>query len=95
MLTGKQRASLRAMANSLQPIFQIGKGNLNENLIKSVKEALEAREMVKITILETAEIAPREAMEVLLQATGAEPVQCIGRKLVLYLPSGEHCFYEF
>ena len=95
MLTGKQRASLRAMANGLQPIFQIGKGNLNENLIKSVKEALEAREMVKITILETAEIAPREAMEVLLQATGAEPVQCIGRKLVLYLPSKEHCFYEF
>ena len=95
MLTGKQRASLRAMANSLQPIFQIGKGNLNENLIKSVKEALEAREMVKITILETAEIAPREAMEVLLQATGAEPVQCIGRKLVLYLPSEEHCFYEY
>lgn len=95
MLTGKQRASLRAMANSLQPIFQIGKGNLNENLIKSVKEALEAREMVKITILETAEIAPREAMEVLLQATGAEPVQCIGRKLVLYLPSEKHCFYEF
>lgn len=95
MLTGKQRASLRAMANSLQPIFQIGKGNLNENLIKSVKEALEAREMVKITILETAEIAPREAMEVLLQATGAEPVQCIGRKLVLYPPSEEHCFYEF
>ena len=95
MLAGKQRASLRAMANSLQPIFQIGKGNLNENLIKSVKEALEAREMVKITILETAEIAPREAMEVLLRATGAEPVQCIGRKLVLYLPSEEHCFYEF
>ena len=94
MLTGKQRAALRSMANTLQPIFQIGKGNLNDNLIKSIGEALEARELVKITILETAEILPREAMDTIVQATGAEPVQCIGRKLVLYRESKDHHFIE-
>ncbi|MGI6150621.1 MAG: ribosome assembly RNA-binding protein YhbY [Christensenellales bacterium] len=84
MLTSKQRAALRAMANDLTPIFQIGKGGLNENLIKSVDEALEARELIKISILETADITAKEALDYIAERTGAEQVQYIGRKFVLY-----------
>jgi len=84
MLTSRQRAALRAMANDLAPIFQIGKGGLNDNLIKSIDEALEARELVKITILETADITAKKALAYIAERTGAEQVQHIGRKLVLY-----------
>ncbi len=84
MLTSKQRAALRTMANDLSPIFQIGKGGLNENLINSVDEALNTRELVKITILETADVTAKEALDYIAERTGAEQVQHIGRKLVLY-----------
>ena len=84
MLTSKQRASLRAIANELTPIFQIGKGGLNENLITSIDEALEARELVKITILDSADVTAKEALDYIAERTGAEQVQHIGRKFVLY-----------
>ena len=90
MLTSKQRASLRAMANSLQPIFQIGKGNINENFVEQIDGALETRELIKISILETADVTAREASDELCAALVAEPVQCIGRKLVLYRKSREN-----
>lgn len=90
MLTGKQRAALRAMANGLQPVFQIGKGNINENFVEQIDGVLETRELVKISILETADISAREASDALCEALGAEPVQCIGRKLVLYRASREN-----
>jgi len=90
MLTSKQRAALRAMANTLQPIFQIGKGGLNDNMVKSVDQALETRELIKITILETSDVTAREAINYISEQTGAEQVQCIGRKLVIYRPSKEN-----
>lgn len=90
MLTGKQRAALRAMANTLQPVFQIGKGNINENFVEQIDGVLETRELIKISILETADVTARDASDMLCEALGAEPVQCIGRKLVLYRASREN-----
>jgi len=94
-MTGKERATLRAMANSIQPIFQIGKGGIGENLIQQVDEALEARELIKITVLETADVTAREASDILSKELGAEPVQSIGRKFVLYRRSRENPRIEF
>lgn len=84
MITSKERANLRAMANALEPIFQIGKGGITPNLQEQVDAALEARELIKLSVLETADISAREASDALCRALLAEPVQCIGRRLVLY-----------
>lgn len=86
-LTSKQRAQLRAMANSLDPVIHIGKGDLGDNLITQASEALEARELIKCRVLETSELSPREAADALGGATRAEVVQVIGTKFVLYRPS--------
>ena len=83
-LTSKQRAQLRAMANSLDPILHIGKGDLGENLIAQADQALEARELIKCRVLETSELSPREAAEALAGAVRAEVVQVIGTKFILY-----------
>ena len=84
MLTSKQRAKLRSLANTMETILQIGKGGINDQLIKQVDDALTARELIKLHVLETAPETPREAMGVLTEATNSEPVQVIGRRLVLY-----------
>ena len=89
MLNSRQRARLRALANTIDPIFQIGKGGINENMTEQISLALEARELIKITVLESADMTAREAAGILCAATGADPVQCIGRKFVLYRPSKE------
>ena len=89
MLTGKQRARLRSMANTIEPIAQIGKNSINENLIKQLDDALEARELIKVTVLETALMTTREACGICAEELGAEPVQCIGFKFVLYRPAKE------
>lgn len=89
-MTGKQRAQLRKMANTLEPVFQIGKGDIGEALIRSVDEALEKRELIKLSVLETASVDAKGAAEQLEKALGAECVQCIGRKFVLYRESLEH-----
>lgn len=86
-LTSKQRAQLRAMANSIDPVIHIGKGDLGDNLITQANEALEARELIKCRVLETSELSPREAADALSAATRAEVVQVIGTKFVLYRPS--------
>ncbi len=83
-MTGKERAGLRAMANTIQPIFQIGKGGISDTMIEQIGLALDARELIKITVLETAEISAPEASDQLCQALGAQPVQCIGRKITIY-----------
>ncbi len=87
MITSKQRAYLRGLANQMEPIFQIGKGGINENLIKQLDDALEARELIKLHILETAFLDSREALSELAAVLGAEPVQAIGSKIVLYRES--------
>ena len=84
MITSKQRAALRAMANQMDAIFQIGKGGINDALINQVDDALRVRELIKMSILETSPITAKEAAQVLAEAVNAEIVQVIGGKLVLY-----------
>lgn len=86
-LTSKQRAQLRAMANSIDPVIHIGKGDLGENLIRQADEALEARELIKCRVLETSELSPREAADALSAAVRAEVVQVIGTKFILFRQS--------
>ncbi|NLG37858.1 MAG: ribosome assembly RNA-binding protein YhbY [Clostridiales bacterium] len=90
MLNGKQRAGLRRLANTTPPIFQIGKGGISDNLVSQVDGALETRELVKIAILRTAQLDTRETCDELARRTGAEPVQAIGKRFVLYRESAEN-----
>lgn len=89
MITSKQRARLRAMANTLSPIAQIGKGGITENVISQLEEALEAHELIKVTVLETALLSAREACEECAAKLDAEPVQCIGLKFVIFRQARE------
>lgn len=84
MITSKQRAYLRKLANSIEPIFQIGKGGISENMINQLLLALESRELIKIHILETALLDAKSCINELAKDLGAEPVQAIGSKIVLY-----------
>ena len=83
-MTGRERAELRKQANQLTAIFQIGKDNITEPLIEAVDAALKKRELIKLSVLETSELSAKEAAEQLAAATGAEVIQTIGRKFVLY-----------
>ncbi len=83
-MTSKQRAYLRGLANTMQPILQIGKEGLSANVIKQADDALEARELIKGTVLQNSPISAREALEKLCAATGASAVQAIGNRFVLY-----------
>ena len=87
MITSKQRAYLRAMANELPAIMQIGKGGLNENMLKTFSDALEAKELIKLHVLENSGYTPKEALTSLAEALGAEPVAATGKKIVLYRAS--------
>ncbi|GHU83674.1 RNA-binding protein [Bacteroidia bacterium] len=86
-LTTRQRAQLRSMANALEPVFHLGKEGIGDNLIKQVDDVLEARELIKGTVQQNAPLSAREACDILCAKTGAQPVQVIGRKMVLYRPS--------
>jgi RNA-binding protein len=83
-MTGKQRAYLRGLANGLETILYVGKGGLSENVIKQADEALTARELVKGRVLEASLMTAAEACQALAEATGAEGVQSIGSRFVLY-----------
>ena len=83
-MTSKQRAYLRGLANTLQPIFQIGKYGISENLIKQLSDALEARELLKITVLETAPDTVKSLGEKIADSTNSICVQTIGNKITLY-----------
>ncbi len=84
MITSKQRAFLRSLANDQNAIMQIGKGGITENLLKTVSDALEARELIKLTVLENSGETPRGAADSLGTALGAEVVGVTGRKVILY-----------
>lgn len=84
MLNSKQRAALRGAANPLEPVFLVGKGEIDETLIRGVADCLAARELIKLKVLETSSYTPREAADALCEATGADCVQVIGRKFVLF-----------
>lgn len=87
MLTSKQRANLRSMANEMDPIMQVGKGGVGEELILSVGNALEARELIKMSVLDTAPVTAREAADTLAEACAADVVAVVGRRFVLYRES--------
>ena len=89
-MTSKQRAQLRSMANTLQPLYQIGKAGVTPAVTEQLDAALEARELIKITVLETAPESPKDTIETLAARLHAEPVQGIGKKLTLYRRSKEN-----
>ncbi|AUD13723.1 MULTISPECIES: ribosome assembly RNA-binding protein YhbY [unclassified Planococcus (in: firmicutes)] len=84
MLTGKQKRFLRSEAHHLDPIFQVGKGGVNEAMLVQIGEALEKRELVKISILQNNEDGKHEVAKHLAEGTKAELVQLIGHTVVLY-----------
>lgn len=90
MLNSKQRAQLRGLANTLEPIFQVGKGGLNDQFVRQVDETLEKRELIKVTVLETCSMSSRELADKVSEATCSDVVQVIGRKFVLYRESKEN-----
>ncbi len=87
MLNSRQRAQLRGMANDYETILQVGKFGVSENLIKQVADALEARELIKMSVLETCPNTVREIAEELAKSTDSDVVQVIGRKFILYKQS--------
>ena len=87
MITSKQRAYLRGLANGIPAIMQIGKGGIGENLIKTVSDALEARELIKLTVLENSMESPKEVANELAAATDADVVGVVGKKIILYRES--------
>ncbi len=84
-MTSKERANLRAQANSLEALFQVGKGGISDALIKQTDDALTARELIKLKVLrETCPCTPREVAEELASATNSEVIGVIGGVMILY-----------
>ena len=94
MLTSKQRAFLRSKATAFEPILQVGKGGVSENMLILVEKALDARELIKVHVLENCEYTAREAADGIAEAVGADVVQVIGRKFVLFRISPENRTYD-
>lgn len=90
MLTGKQKRFLRSKAHHLNPIFQVGKGGVNENMIKQIREALEARELLKVSVLQNCDEDRDDVAEAIKKGADAELVQIIGNTIVLYKESIEN-----
>ena len=86
-MTSKQRAYLKGLAMTMDPIFQIGKASLTPEIIDAVSEALEARELIKISVLKNCIDDPKEIAAVMAERTRSQVVQVIGKKIVLYRES--------
>lgn len=89
-MTSKQRAYLRSMANTMETILYIGKEGIVPGTIKQASDALEARELIKCAVQQGCPLTAREAITELCLQLEAEPVQCIGRRFVMYRPSQEN-----
>ena len=83
-MTSKQRAYLRGLANKIDAIFQVGKNGISDNLIMQVNDALEARELIKLNVLETSPEDIQEIAHTLSEATNSVLVQTVGNKITLY-----------
>ena len=83
-MNSKQRAYLRGLANTIEPIFQIGKSGISSNLIKQLSDALEARELIKISVLETAPLSVKDLANEVAKQTDSILVQTVGSKITLY-----------
>ncbi len=90
MLTSKQRAYLRSMAAMQDTIFQVGKGGVTENMCEQISNALEARELIKLRVLENSDYTAKEAAAEIADAVNADVVQVIGTRFVLYRESVDH-----
>ena len=87
MLNSKQRSNLRGKAMVIEPIFQVGKGGVSDNMVADIKKALDARELIKITVLKNNDETPMDVLQDLAMRLSAEPVCAIGNKIVLYKKS--------
>ena len=94
MITSKQRAALRSQSNGMETLFQIGKGGISDMLVQQVEDALKAREMIKLRVLESAPVFAREAAQELAEKCGAEIVQVIGSRFILFKRNPEKPIYE-
>ena len=90
MITSKERAYLRSLSNGIDAIFQIGKGGVNPNQLKQIDDALEKRELVKVHVLENSLLDTRAVCDEVAAILGAEPVQVIGKKFIIYKESKEN-----
>lgn len=90
MLTSKQRAQLKSLAVHIDTIFQIGKDGIHENMTQQISNALEARELIKLRVLDNSGYTAKEAAEAIAKATGSDVVQSIGTRFVLYRESEKH-----
>ncbi len=90
MLIGKQKRYLRSLAHHLDPVFQVGKGGVNDNMIKQIDELLEIRELLKISVLNNSTEDVDDVAQALAKGTKAELVQIIGHTIVLYKESKEN-----
>ncbi len=97
MLTSKERSNLRSIAQSIEPITQVGKLGVNDSLIESLDKAIEKRELIKVTVLENSGLTPKDAGFEIADKLGAEFVCATGRKLVFYRrssnPKVEHIIF--
>lgn len=89
MLTGKQKSFLKSQAHDLQPIVQIGKQVMTETVIDTILKALEARELIKISVLQNCMAKPKEVADIIAQHTDAQIVQVIGRVIIVYKKSSK------
>ena len=86
-MTSKQRAYLTKLANNMEPIFQVGKNNITPELVEAVSEALEARELIKLSVLKNCFDDPKEIAETVAERSRATVVRVIGKKIILYRES--------
>ena len=89
-MTSKQRAYLKKLATNLDTIFQVGKGDISENMVIQISNALEARELIKLRVLDNSLYSAREAAEEIASRTNSEVVIVIGTRFVLYRVSEKH-----
>lgn len=89
-MTSKQRAYLKSLASSLDPIFQVGKSSLTPELTQAIQESFHKRELIKIAVLKNCMDDPREIAEMVAERTHSQVVQIIGKKFVLYKESKEN-----
>ena len=94
-MTSKERAYLRSLANSIDAIFQVGKSGISDNLIKQLSDALEARELIKISVLESAPDSAKDLGNEIAEATNSTLVQVVGNKITLFRQRKKDSKIEF
>lgn len=86
-MTSKQRAYLRSMAMMMEPVFRVGKGSVSPEMVEAISEALEARELIKVSVLKNCVNDPWDIANTIAERTRSEVVQVVGKKIVLYRES--------